>query len=80
MQIKAHYDLYNIIINEVGIRQDIVGMNYTYKELDSGVNRESVNKINKSNQGDLRKIDAFVKELLTQLLIDKNYNLPLDIK
>ena len=78
MNIKAHYDLYNIIINEVGIKQDIVGMNYTYKELDSGVNRESVNKINKSNQGDLRKIDVFVKELLTQLLIDKNNKLPLD--
>lgn len=70
LNITNYYDVYNIILNKDGIRDDIVNLEYTFADKISLTNAKNQIKINKSKQGKLKEIPTNIKQNMTQKLID----------
>lgn len=68
-----YYSVYELILNNNGIQEDIKDNNYTYANRKQIVNAKNQIRINKSSQGYLKLINQVAKELITERLIDEQY-------
>lgn len=68
--ISNYYDVYDIILNKKGIKNDIKNNNYTFADGISLTNVKNQARINKSKQGKLKEIPTLIKQDMTQKLID----------
>lgn len=70
LNISNYYEVYDIILNENGIEQDILNNEYTFADRISLTNARNQIKINKSTQGKLKEIPILIKQNMTHKLID----------
>lgn len=68
-----YYSVYELILNNNGIVEDIQKNNYTYANKKQIINTKNQIRINKSSQGDLKLINQMAKEIITERLIDEKY-------
>lgn len=71
MNITDIYDLYNIILNQKGLKMDYDKL--CLEDIKGFTNRSMVSKINLSRQGTLKDIQDDIQVALTKINIDKNY-------
>lgn len=70
LQITNYYNVYDIILNKDGIKNDIKNKEYTFADMISLTNVKNQVRINKSQQGKLKEIPILIKQNMTQKLID----------
>ena len=69
----SYYSVYEIILNQQGICEDVKNNNYFYANQQQLANVKNQIRINKSKQGDLKLINQMQKEIITNRIINNNY-------